>query len=74
MTRKLISDKKLSTIKALLPHGSSKIIAEKLGCRVETVSRVLSGKSIYPGIIEEALKIVKRQKALVRKVNKALQP
>lgn len=67
-----INEKDLLTVRDLLPHGSGKKIADKLGCTPYTVSRVLNGKSIYPGVIEEALKIIEKRKSLVEKVKEVL--
>lgn len=67
-----IPREKLSTIRDLLPHGSNKKIAKRVGCTQFTVSRVLNGKSEYPGVMEEALRIIRMKKSLVKEVDKVL--
>ena len=67
-----ISREKLLTLRNLLPHGSNRRIAKRVGCTQQTVSRTLNGKSEYPGVIKEALRIIKMKKSLVADVNETL--
>jgi hypothetical protein len=67
-----INKEKLLTIRSLLPHGANLLIAKKVGCTHVTVSRVLNGKSDYPGVIEEALRIIGKRKLIVKKAEEVL--
>ena len=67
-----LSTEYLTKIRELLPHGSVKLISQKMGCTQTTASRVLNGKSNFPGVLEEALAIVEDQMKVVKKAENVL--
>lgn len=73
MKKIAITEDKLSTLRDMLPHGSGKRIAEKLGCSQILVSRVLNGKSNCPQVINAALEIIKDNNRLNKMVDRVLQ-
>ena len=68
MNTKQVSEDKLKTLRDMLPHGSSKIISEKLGIRADYISRVLHGREINTKVLNAAVDIAIEQKNAVDKV------
>ena len=64
----VISREKLLTLRKLLPHGSVKLIAKRVGCSIETASMALNGKIEHLEVIKEALRIIKKKKSVVAEI------
>lgn len=64
MRNRWITKEWLKSIRQCLPHGSNNIIAEKTGLTPIYISKVLNGVYYNFSVIEEAVNIALKEKAI----------
>ena len=73
MEKNQLTQEKLCTLRAWLPWGTQKVIAERLGKSQEWVNRVLNGHDYSNEVIEIALELYemeqKRKEVISEKIN-----